>query len=33
MRDNDLTGWRFADEADIPEGPWTETVTTSRNNR
>ena len=23
----------ISDEADIPEGPWTETVTTSRNNR
>ena len=33
MRDNDLTGWRFVAEADVPEGPWTETVTTSRNNR
>jgi hypothetical protein len=33
MSQNELTAWRFADEVDVPEGPWTETVTTSRNNR
>ena len=30
---NELTYWRFADETDVPGGPWTETVTTSGNNR
>ena len=33
MSNNELTDWRFADEADVPEGPWTETVTISGNNR
>lgn len=30
---NELTYWRFAEKADVPEGPWTEIVTTSGNNR
>ena len=33
MSHNELTYWRFADKADIPEGPWAEIVTTSGNNR
>jgi hypothetical protein len=33
MTHNELTYWRFADETDVPGGPWTETVTTSGNNR
>ena len=33
MSNNELTDWRFAAEADVPEGPWTETVTISGNNR
>lgn len=32
MSNNELAYWRFA-EADVPEGPWAETVTTSGNNR
>jgi len=30
---NELTYWRFEDAANVPEGPWTEIVTTSGNNR
>jgi hypothetical protein len=33
MNDNELTAWRFADAAEVPQGPWTEIVTTSGNNR
>lgn len=33
MRDNGLTAWRFVAASDVPEGPWTEIVTTLGNNR
>ncbi len=33
MSDNGLAAWRFVDEADVPDGPWTEIVTISGNNR
>ena len=33
MSDNGLAAWRFVDAADIPEGPWTEIVTISGNQR
>jgi hypothetical protein len=33
MRDNSLTDWRLIEAADVPDGPWTEIVTTSGNNR
>jgi hypothetical protein len=33
MDDNEVTAWRFADVAHVPQGPWTEIVTTSGNNR
>jgi hypothetical protein len=33
MTDNALTEWRFVEESEVPDGPWTEIVTTSGNNR
>lgn len=33
MKDNGWTAWRFVDAAAVPNGPWTEIVTTSGNNR
>jgi len=33
MTDNALTEWRFVDQSEVPEGPWTEIVTRSGNNR
>jgi hypothetical protein len=33
MNDNALTGWRFVDQSAVPQGPWTEIVTKSGNNR
>jgi hypothetical protein len=33
MRENAVTAWRFADRSEVPEGPWTEIVTVSGNNR
>jgi hypothetical protein len=33
MHDNGLAAWRFAEAGDVPEGPWTEIVTTLGNNR
>jgi hypothetical protein len=33
MHDNDLSAWRFVEEADVPSGPWAEIVTTLGNNR
>jgi hypothetical protein len=33
MTDNGLTSWRFVNAADLPNGPWNEIITTSRNNR
>ena len=33
MQDNAWTAWRFVDARDVPDGPWTEIVTTSGNNR
>ena len=33
MSNNGLAAWRFVDAADVPEGPWTEIVTISGNNR
>jgi hypothetical protein len=33
MTDNDVTAWRFVDEAEVPDGPWRRIVTVSGNNR
>jgi hypothetical protein len=33
MTDNALTEWRFVDASEVPDGPWTEIVTASGNNR
>ena len=33
MTDNGITSWRFVDASDVPEGPWTDIVTRSGNNR
>jgi hypothetical protein len=33
MDNNEVTAWRFTDVAHVPQGPWTEIVTTSGNNR
>ena len=33
MKENAPTAWRFVDDAEMPEGPWTEIVTVSGNNR
>jgi hypothetical protein len=33
MTENVPTAWRFVDAADVPDGPWTEIVTASGNNR
>jgi hypothetical protein len=33
MTENTLTAWRFVDESEVPEGPWTEIVTASGINR
>jgi hypothetical protein len=33
MTDNALTEWRFVEESEVPDGPWTEIVTISGNNR
>jgi hypothetical protein len=33
MRENKPTAWRFVDASVVPEGPWTEIVTISGNNR
>ena len=33
MTENALTAWRFVDEFEVPEGPWTEIVTVSGINR
>ncbi len=33
MTENRPTAWRFVDESEVPEGPWTEIVTVSGNNR
>lgn len=29
LRDNAVTGWRFVDEEEVPEGPWKRVITTS----
>jgi hypothetical protein len=33
MKENAVTAWRFVDELDVPDGPWTDIVTISGNNR
>lgn len=33
MRENTPTAWRFVDASAVPDGPWTEIVTVSSNNR
>jgi hypothetical protein len=33
MRENGRTAWRFVEAGTIPQGPWTEIVTASGNNR
>jgi hypothetical protein len=33
MSENAPTVWRFLDASAVPEGPWTEIVTVSPNNR
>jgi hypothetical protein len=33
MSHNELTAWRFAKDVNVAEGPWTEIVTASDNNR
>jgi hypothetical protein len=33
MEDSEVTAWRLMDAADVPQGPWTEIITSSGNNR
>jgi hypothetical protein len=33
MKENTVTAWRFVDESEVPEGPWTDIITVSGNNR
>jgi hypothetical protein len=33
MKENAVTAWRFVDDEEVPEGPWTDIVTVSGNNR
>jgi hypothetical protein len=33
MKENAVTAWRFVDESEVPNGPWTDIITVSGNNR